>query len=163
MALLRLILVTCHFIGFLASPHSFFAPYLITITTTTASPLAQEYENYDLYDFSDEPTGPDTAANVNLDNLAQLFEDYGEQVDDLYDLENFAQLYEDYGEQEYEDYEYDEPKKDRTSAKVNLENLAQLIEDYGEQIGGFDIDFLTKEDLGVCLLPPEFKENRNGK
>ena len=94
MALLRLILVTCLFIGFLASP------------------LAQEYEDYE------------------------------------------------------SDYEYDYDVTIANSAKVNLDDLAQLYEDYGldygEQVGGFEVDFLTGEDLGVCQLPPELMVNGNG-
>ena len=65
MALLRLILVTCLFIGFLASP------------------LAQEYYeyDYDLYsDYPDEAAGPDDSAKVTLENLPQLYEDYGDLV-----------------------------------------------------------------------------------
>ena len=93
MALLRLILVTCLFIGFLASP------------------LAQDYEYDYEYDYDDVIT-IDNSAKVNSDDLAQLYEDYGL--------------------------------------------------DYGEQVGGFEVDFLTGEDLGVCQLPPELMENGNG-
>ena len=93
MALLRLILVTCLFIGFLASP------------------LAQDYEYDYEYDYDDVIT-IDNSAKVNLDDLPQLYEDYGL--------------------------------------------------DYGEQVGGFEVDFLTGEDLGVCQLPPELMENGNG-
>ena len=96
MALLRLILVTCLFIGFLASP------------------LAQEDEEYEYdYEYDDEDDVIiGASAKVNLDDLAQLYEDYGL--------------------------------------------------DYGEQVGGFEVEFLTGEDLGVCQLPPELMENGNG-
>ena len=108
MALLRLISVTCHFIGFLASPCSI----TTTTTTTTASPLAQEYGDYE-YDYEyDYDVIIGSSAKVNLDDLPQLYEDYGL--------------------------------------------------DYGEQKGGFEVDFLTGGDLGVCQLPPELMENGNG-
>ena len=95
MALLRLILVTCLFIGFLASP------------------LAQENEDYEYdYEYDYDVITIDNSAKVNLDDLPQLYEDYGL--------------------------------------------------DYGEQVGGFEVDFLTGEDLGVCQLPPELMENGNG-
>ena len=95
MALLSLILVTCLFIGFLASP------------------LAQENEDYEYdYEYDYDVITIDNSAKVNLDDLAQLYEDYGL--------------------------------------------------DYGEQKGGFEVDFLTGEDLGVCQLPPKLMENGNG-
>ena len=62
MALLRLVFVTCHFIGFLASP------------------LAQEYEDYEYdYEYDYDPT-IDDSAKVDLENLDKLLEEFGDLV-----------------------------------------------------------------------------------